>query len=94
MNVDYTEERKQLACMLMSYVVITYYEKYNGKQLNYDLDSFPMFSDCINAANEHEFIMQDDGYIDTEKTREWAEKWADEQLQYLMIPISENKIGL
>ena len=75
MSDNYIEERKQLACMLASYVTAEAIVSNNNICCAWD--SLKVYGDCVKVANNTELIMEDNNYyIDTEKTREWAEKWA------------------
>lgn len=67
MKIDLTNERKQFAVMIGIYLGC-----YG------DFDSFKTIDKIIKFANEYDFEMEKDGYIDTELAREAAEKYAYE----------------
>lgn len=75
MNKNYVEERKQLACMLASYVTAEAIIANNNICCAWD--SLKVYSDCVKAADRVELILEDNSeFIDTGKIRGWATKWA------------------
>lgn len=78
---DYTQERKQLACMLAVYV--DHEIEKQGLINQYGGDCLYILKDCVDKADTVELIMEDDTYIDSEKTMEWAYEWAKDYVSKL-----------
>ena len=58
--------------MLASYVTYNAAEK----DIDCDWDAIKVYEDCVRVAENTELFFEDNGLINTEKTREWASNWA------------------